>query len=289
MAREIVEIYDEMITGKNALQELNSLQPNVDSGQTFLSDLTSASKVAVWRTMYFVMAVGIWTVEKLFDDHVVWIENRAKELIVGNIDWYARIALEFQYGDALVFDGKEFNYPTFNPANQIVKLVSLNEIEETTYMKIAKLNGSGDPEELTNDELEAFKAYINKRKFAGTRFVFISREADLLRIQYRVYVDPLTMNLSGQLISDPSVKPVEDAINNYCKQLPFNGEFSITALTDKIQDAQGVVNPVYQSAQAKYGTNSFVAIGDYYQPNAGYLKIDPTYPLSVSITYLFAP
>jgi hypothetical protein len=285
MARTIIEIYDEMITAKVAMAELNALQPNIDSGQTFLDDLTSASKMAVWRTMFFVVAVGIWTVEKLFDAHVTRVENRAKELIVGNVDWYGRIALDFQYGDALVFDGKEYTYPTVNPANKIVKLVAINEIGDTLFMKVATTNGA-DPEALTTGQLNAFKAYIHQRKFAGTYFVFISREADLLRIQYRVYIDPLVLNLTGGLISNPSVKPVEDAINDYCKQLPFNGVFSVTALTDKIQHVEGVANPVFQSAQAKYGTNAFVSIGDYYQPNAGYLTVDPTFPLSVSITYL---
>lgn len=288
MARSILEIYDEMIAGKVALSELNSLQPNVDSGQTFLDDLTSTSKVAIWRCMFFVVAVGIWTVENLFDAHKVWIENRAKELIVGNVAWYAKIALEFQYGDALTFNGKEFVYPTVTPANQIVKLVSINQVDETLFMKIASLDGSNNPVELSAPELSAFEAYIHKRKFAGTKFTFISREADLLRIQYRVYVDPLIMNDSGELISSPGTKPVEDAINNYCKGLPFDGQFAVTDLTDIIQQATGVVNPVFQSAQAKYGTNPFVSVGDYYTPNAGHLKIDPSFPLSTSITYIYS-
>lgn len=289
MAREIIEIYDEMITAKVAMTQLNSLQPNVDSGQTFLNDLTSSSKVAVWRTMFFVMAVGIWTVEKLFDSHKVWIESRASELIVGNIDWYARIALEFQFGNALVFNGKEYTYPSPDPTNELVKLVSINQVDSDLFMKVAKLDGSGDPVELTQVELDAFKAYIHKRKFAGTDFIFISREADLLRIQYRVYIDPLIMNTNGELLSDTSIKPVEDAINSYCQSLPFDGLFSITALTDKIQASLGVVNPVFESAQAKYGTNPFVSIGDYYNPNAGYLKIDSLFDLTQSIVYQHAP
>lgn len=288
MARTILEIQDEMIAGKVAMSELNSLQPNIDSAQNFLDDLTSASKVAVWRTMFFVVSVGIWTLEKLLDAHKAWVEARALELIVGNVSWYARIALEFQYGDALVFDGKVFKYPTVNTSNQIVKLVAINEIEETLLIKVASLDGSNDPIELTVPEFTSFKAYMHKRKFAGTDLSFISRTADLLRIQYRVYIDPLVMNLSGELISNPSIKPVEVAINNYCKQLPFNGEFSVTQLTDKIQMAAGVVDPVYQTAQSQYGVNPFVSISDYYQPNAGYLKIDPSMPLSTSITYIYA-
>jgi hypothetical protein len=97
------------------------------------------------------------------------------------------------------------------------------------------------------------------------------------------------MNINGELISNPSIKPVEDAINNYCKSLPFNGVFSITELTDKIQASVGVVNPVFENASAQYGTNPFVVINDYYNPNAGYLTIDPTFTLADSIVYILQP
>lgn len=288
MARTILEIYDSMIAEKQTMSALNALQPNIDTGQTLLDDLTSASKVAAWRTMFFVMAVAIWTVEKLFDEHKDWIENRALELIVGTPTWYAQRALEFQYGDALVFINGKYQYATENLAIRLVKLVSVNEINGQVYMKIAKLDGT-DPVELSTPELDAFKEYMKKVKFAGVIVNSLSRPADLLRIQYHVYVDPLLMNINGELISNPSIKPVEDAINNYCKSLPFNGVFSITELTDKIQASVGVVNPVFENASAQYGTNPFVVINDYYNPNAGYLTIDPTFTLADSIVYILQP
>ena len=127
---------------------------------------------------------------------------------------------------------------------------------------------------------------MNKVKFAGVNIACISRDPDLLKVYFHVYVDPLVINSSGQLISNTAIKPVEDAINDYCKGLPFNGIFSITELTDKIQSATGVINPVFDSGAAKYGTNPYIALGDFYNPNAGYLKVDPGFPLSATITYL---
>ena len=103
MARTVQQIYDEMIAEKESMAVLNTLQPNTDSAQTLLSDLTSSSKVAVWRLIFFVMAVGIWTVEKLFDEHVIWIENRATEMIVGTAVWCRVQAMEYKQGESLSY------------------------------------------------------------------------------------------------------------------------------------------------------------------------------------------
>ncbi len=286
MARTILEIYDEMIAEKETMATLSFLQPNIDSGQTLLADLTSSSKVAVWRLMFFVMAVGIWSVEKLFDEHKAWINEKETQLLVANLPWYHKKALEFQYGDGLEFIDSVYKYPAVNEAAKLVKLVSVNEIGGQLLFKIAKLDGSNEPEPLTEPEIDAFKAYINFVKVAGVKIEAISRVPDLLRIQYRVYVDPLLINSNGELISNTAIKPVEDAINNYCKNLPFNGVFSVTQLTDQLQNAVGVVNPVFEAASAQYGTEPFTALGDYYNPNAGYLRVDPDFPLSASITYI---
>lgn len=288
MARTINEILDEMLLEKQTMSTLNALQPNIDNTQTLLADLTTASKVAVWRLMFFVIAVGIWMHEKRFDDHVAWIEQRALELIVGRAEWYHKKALEFQYGDALVLIDGEYKYAAVNESLKLVKLVSVNEIGGQLFMKVAKLDGAGDPEPLTTLELDAFTTYMQKIKFAGVIITCVSRVPDLLRVQYRVYVDPLLINANGELISNTSIKPIENAITDYCKGLPFNGVFSVTELTDKIQAVDGVVNPVYENASAQYGINPFVSLGDYYNPNAGYLTIDPAFPLSSSITYILA-
>lgn len=288
MARTIQQIYDEMIAEKQSMAALNTLEPNISSAQTLLTDLTSSSKVAIWRLMFFVMAVGIWTHEKLFDEHKDWINAKALQLIVANLPWYHTKALEFQYGDGLEFIDGVYKYPAVNEEARLVKLVSVNEIGGQLFFKIAKLDGSGEPEPLTDPEIDAFKAYINFVKVAGTKIEAISRVPDLLRIQYRVYVDPLLINANGELISNPSIKPVEQAINNYCKNLPFNGVFSITQLTDQLQQAVGVLNPVFEAASAQYGAEPFIALGDYYNPNAGYLRVDPDFPLTDSITYILS-
>lgn len=285
MARSIPVIYDELVGAKESHTELDGLQPNVDSSQNFLDDLTSTSKVAVWRSFLFCVAVGIWSLEKLMDVHKAWIELRAKELIVGTAAWYAKISLEFQYGDALVYADDVYKYAVINPANQIIKLVSVNEVGGQVLLKVAKHDAGGLPIPLTPTELTAFQNYIFKLKFAGVKVIVVSRIADLLKVFYTVYYDPLILSSTGELINSPGTFPVEDAINNYIKNLPFDGTFVVTQLTDKIQAALGVVNPVFSNASAKYGANPYVVLGPYYKPNGGYLSIDPAFTLNSTVTY----
>lgn len=285
MARTIKDIYDEMIAEKESNSMLTALQPNISSFQTLLSDLTTNSKVSVWRLIFFVTAVSIWSLEKLFDEHRKWIEKRAKEIHVGTTFWYAKKALEFQNGDGLIFNGTEFVYPQINESHRIIKLSSTTELTTSVVVKAAKLENDL-PTPLDPSEKDAFDLYMNKIKFAGITVFTISRVADLMKVYYHIYVDPMVINTNGELILDPSVKPVEDAINSYIKNLPFDGVFSTTALTDEIQAINGVLNPMLDSCEVKYGAKPYTPAGDYYTPNAGYLKIDDNNPLSGSITYL---
>lgn len=285
MARTILQIYDEMISEKETMIQLNALQPSMDSGQTLLNDLTSTSKVAVWRLIFFVVAVQVWTLEKLFDDHKAWIEQRALEIQTGTLSWYEKKAKEFQYGDSLQFIDDIYQYSPVNPANRVVHLASATEAGNLVVLKVAK-NVANNIEELSPLEITAFQAYLNKVRFAGTQIVLVSRPADLLKVYYKIYYDPLLLSPSGELLSTPGVYPVEEAINEYCKGLTFDGKLSITQLTDALQGVVGVVNPVFQNASAKYGSGVYAPIIDYYNPNAGYLKIDTAFPLNTTITYL---
>ena len=75
MARTILEILDDIITEKETHAELDNLQPKPDNSQTFLDDLTTTSKVAIWRLWAFTTAVAIFAHEKIFDSHKLEVEN----------------------------------------------------------------------------------------------------------------------------------------------------------------------------------------------------------------------
>lgn len=289
MARSVLEIYDEMMSEKQTMVGLNSLQPNIDSGQQLMADLTNAAKVAVWRLFYFVVAFQIRAVEVLFDDHKAWIEQRATEIVTGTLWWYRQQVLEWQYGDVLVFLNGKYQYNSIDESARIVKFATASDVAGSVLLKVAKDDGTGYPEELTTPELTALQQYMKKVKFAGTKISVVSRPADLMKIHYKVYYDPLVLSASGERLDSPGVFPVEDAIKDYCKNLPFDGVYSITECTDRIQSVEGVLNPVHQTTEVKYGANPYTTFVDYHKPNAGYAIIDPAHPLSVTITYLIQP
>lgn len=291
MSRTIGNIYNEMVLEKESMTTLNELQPSIDNSQTLLSDLSSGSKVAIWRLLFFVVAVGIWVHEVLFDKHKADIEKRANEIITGTPLWYREECFRFQYGDSIEWNGKQYIYLIHDTTKQIIKRAAVIEAtgpqgQIQVRIKVAKLDSADLPTPLTTAELTAFKEYIAKVKFAGTNIAIISRDADLLKISYDVTYDPLVINGNGELISDPSIKPVELAINNHIQNLPFNGILNLTSLTDAIQTAQGVIDPVLNNAEAKYGSLAYATINKNYNANAGHMKIDPAFPLATQLNYI---
>lgn len=291
MARLLTEIYNLFITEKETHAELDTLVPNPDTAQTFLDDLTSTSKVAIWRLWYFSTAVGIKAHEEVFDDHKAELEAFADTLIGGNARWLQQECFKFQLGDALVFNSTtlKFGYAVLDTAKQIIKRCAVIEIGGQVRIKVAKEDGGGNPVELTASELSAFDNYINNIKFAGTSTLVTSLPADQLRIFYDLHYDPSILASDGTLISDGVTKPVENAINNYVSNLPFNGILNLTELTDAVQAAQGVTDPVLTDAEARFGVNPFVDIDREYLADAGYMEVDPGTPLSSSITYIADP
>jgi hypothetical protein len=274
MARSIQTIYDEIIAEKNNNAALNGLQPNIDDSQTLLDDLNTTSKVAIWRLWAFVIAVAINIHENVWDLFRAEIETRAEEVPTGTPLWYHNEALKFQYGYSLEWSGTQYNYPTLDEVAQIVKLVAVVDAGFQVRIKAAKLDGSGNPEALSGAELSAFQGYILKIKFAGTATSITSGPADDLKVDYFIQYDPLLLAPDGSLLTDPSTFPVKDAINAYAEGLPFNGVLSLMALTDAVQQAQGVKDVTLNDAQAKFGALSYSSINKQYTPDAGYLLLD---------------
>lgn len=277
MARDLKAIYDAIATEKNAQAELNGLQPAIDTSQSLLTDITTGSKVAIWRLWAWITAVAIWAHEKQWDVFKASVDAVAASAVPGTPKWYRDQALKFQYGYQLQWLDNTFSYDTIDEAAKIIKRAAVIEAGGQVRVKVAKLSGS-NPVPLSSAELTAFTAYMKQIRFAGTNLAATSGNADLLKIGYTVYYDPL--------IAEATVKSaVEAAINSHISNLEFNGKLILTKLTDAIQEVTGVINPVLTLAQAKFGGNPYASIVNEYQSDAGYITIDPAFPLSTQITY----
>lgn len=275
MARSIQTIYDEIIAEKQSMAALTGLQPAIDDSQNLLADLTSTSKVAIWRLWAFLMAVALNIHENIFDLHKAEVEALGDTLITGTRQWYQSEAFRWQFGDSQAWNGVKFAYPTITPANQIIKFAAVQEGGGLVLIKVAKDDGSGNPAKLTAPELSAFSDFVEEVKFAGTVINKISDDADDIKLNYDVKVSPQILNdTTGEDVNNPGVFPVVDAINNYFKTLPFDGIIFLAKITDAIQAVEGVEDVTLNSADAKFGALSYAPITKEYNPNAGHAILD---------------
>ena len=295
MARTISTIYNQMITEKETFSNLNNLSPTaqINPAQSLLQDLTSMSKVAIWRLLFYVVAVSIW----IFENQ---IENIVNQAIPSTLPWWNKNIKAFQFGDSLVWNGQAYVYSKIDTNKQIVSQCAIIVSNGIFYIKVA--TGTTTLSPLENEQIAALEAYIDKVMPAGTSYLIISDVADILQLAYTVYIDTLKIYynstnpsdpLNGSLLTDSTVFPVNDSINNYIQFLDvndFNGKFFVAKLTDSIKSTDGVINVVANTVKATYGIISYSDIlattSQSYITHAGYLKIDPSYPLTTAITYL---
>jgi len=286
MARTITEIYNAMIAEKETMATLAGLQPDPDTFQTFLDDLTTSSKVAMWRLIFYVVAFALFIHETLWDIKLIELEDAAAKAIPGTERWWYEQCLIFQYGDALSWVEGKYQYVPVDFTARIILSAAAIGVGGAVQLKVAKDNGSGVPTPMTAPEVSSFEAYVDQIKPAGTITTVISETADLLHLAYDIYYDPLLLNPDGSLITDAASFPVEDAINNYIRDLQFNGYLYLSVLDDSIQAATGVKDFERNTAEAKYGVLAYSAIDVKYNANAGHMAIDPVYPLSAALNYI---
>jgi hypothetical protein len=258
---------------------LSQLSPNNDNLTLFKAALNSGSKVAIWRLYCYLIAVAHYTHELLWDFFKAEIQTIVANAPTGTLPWYRLRILEFQFGDSLDFINEKYQYPTIDPTKKVVKLCAVEDRPDgVVIIKVADLDGSLLPTPFTAPQKASLEGYISKIRFAGTKFLVVSTAPDLLKLIGTIYYDPIH-DLTQVTLN------VEAAITTYLNNLPFNGVFKITSLIDAVQAVTGVVDFTIGTIQGKYGAVPYVTINRTYTAQAGYLKIDPAFPLSTNLTY----
>lgn len=226
-----------------------------EAGSTFDSVFSAVSLESIW---FSIVAAAIYVLETFFDAFKEDVDAKIAEAVVASIPWYHKISLEFQYGDSLVFDEKTqgFVYPVIDESKQIVKFAACRDLGGQVYVLASKDNGSGSPAALSSDELSAFDAYLRQRKPAGVLLQTASFSPDQVRVNVTVQYNPQILLPDGQLIAEPGVYPVEDAINNYLHGIVYGGSLNKTKLVDAIQGAAGVVDVVLGEVSVKTASES---------------------------------
>lgn len=243
------------------------------------------SLVSFENTIFEIFAIVLFLFEKIFDQHKKEVAEALSEQKPHTARWYRNMALAFQYGFDLIPDTDKFNNTDKTEDeienSKIVKYsaVTESETESRLIVKIATEQG-GELQPISVGQKASFEAYMNEIKDAGVKITTINYLPDILKLQMKIYINPLVLNSNGSLIQEPSNFPVEKAIKEYLKQLPFNGELVLAHLVDALQKVEGVRIPHIILAESKWidaGVNdygNFQPIEVKQLPISGYYKIE---------------
>jgi hypothetical protein len=278
MARDLAYWYNAIATDKQTRSTLDSLAPNPDTYNTFLADMSS-SKVADWRLWTFIVAFMSWTLDKFFDFFKADVTAIANAAIAPTGVWFVDRVKKFQYGDTLVFANNTVGYAVVDETKQIVKRVSVSENSNgTASIKAAKLV-SNVVTPLSAPELTALQAFVTKIQPPGLSITVASDSTDLAKLYINIYYNPL------YVLADLTIA-VEAAINNYLANISFDGKVELSRLVDAIQAVSGVVDVQVTDAQAKSSSGSYLPFTRVYSTKAGYIQVDPAFPLSTTLTFI---
>lgn len=271
MARTINEIQQQMLDKKSTTSELSALEVLTTVEKNSIEDLTSTSKVAVWRLFIYIISYAIFTFENILDVFKDLIEKLIKENTPHNEFWYKSKAYKFQYGDNLI-DNDE--YAVIDESKQIIKQVAIVEGDRKIIIKVATLDGDQLVKIDDINKINAFSEFMNKIKDAGTVLEIINEDADKLRVQLEFYYDALVIDADGKEINT-GVAVVELAIKQYLNSIEFNGEFDVNKMNDYIQQAVGYKSLKVNYVGFKAGIAvSYMPINRAYTPLSGYMNLE---------------
>lgn len=277
MARTITEIYEIMLAEKAA--------------QSALDGLTSTSITATWRLLFYIVAVCIWALEKLYDLFKLEVNEIIATKNPHQARWYVEMAKKFQYGYTPVAEKDYYDNTGIDPALVLAsQIIAYAALVETPFirLKVAKKVGA-DLAPLSGPELAAFVAWVLRFKDAGVKLktsTITSTDPDNLKLTLRIKYNPLVLNSAGERLDATTLTPVKDGIKAYLANKSsedFNGLFSAQKLIDAIQAIDGVMDLSVDSMQKKYGALPFTTVDIDFVPDSGYLIIDDA---DLDITYI---
>lgn len=237
------------------------------------------SAVSLENIIFDDVATALWVNQQLFEQHKTDISAILNEQMSGTANWYAWKAKQFQFGQELVFETDYYDNTGLTSeqisSRQVVKYAAAVESLDKSilYLKIAtESNGNRQP--LSAAQLTAFKNYLNAFQYAGVRIVVINDQPDHMKLTIDIYYNPQVLDETGKRLDGNANTPVQDAIRNYLKNLPFNGMYTNQALVDTLQTMDGVDISEIKFAASRYGVyTEFTEINAREIAHAGYYQI----------------
>lgn len=280
----IREIYDDLINEATTMPELSGLMPSGTASdyasQSLIEQLSSSSKVAIWRLILWVVAVYAYAIEQLMADHTASVTAAAEAAIPGNDAWLCAEAKRFELGNSsiAVTAAKKVVYVVPQPSSKIITYAAVSRLRGRALLKVAK--GTTSPVPLDNAELVSFSTWMNHVRFAGTQLAIISLPADQLKFTGTVYYNglaPLAVVKAAVL----------EKLSAYLMAMPFDGFLSLELLTDVIQSVPEVKDLTVNWFARRHdlGYSAIPVSGKGYATAAGYAVFDVVSLDSSDITW----
>lgn len=280
MARTKTQIKAEITTPFMANESL-AVRYGFAPGASFDAEF---SLVSLENILFEIVALAIFIHELFFDQHAKEVDERLANEKSGTLPWYRTMALRFQYGFDLLDDKDVFDNGTATleqiENSKIIKYSAVNEAQDNSRV-IIKIAGetNGELSDFENaQQVEAIENYFKRIKIAGTKVTIINYKADQLYLTMQIKRDALVLTETGMSKLNGNY-PVIEALQDFMKELDFNGELKLSALVDKIQAVPGVLDATLLSAQSAwidaniggYGTPQPIFISKIAE--SGYFKI----------------
>lgn len=229
------------------------------------------SKVSLESILFYVVAVSVWTLEKLFDRHRQECEDLINELKPHTLRWYANKAKAFQFGKSLIPDTDQYDNTGLTDEQireqQVVKYSAVTEKAAIVYVKVAT-GSEGARTPLSPEQETALAAYFLEVKDAGVKLKIVNEPADEFNIDIDVYYDPQVFD-AGLNRLDGRGRTIHDTIASFVENLPFNGEYRNSALVNALTELDGVV-----LVELKQASINGQPINAKRVPESGYFRVD---------------
>lgn len=272
------EIYNEMAAATGWETELDSLTGKGDTATQYKADLSNQSIVGRNRLMMRLVSYAMYAQRVLWDIFRTEVKELALDGHYGTARWFVAKALEFQFGDNLVFTPKDAFYNPVNTSNRIVAQAACVELGYTVVVKAARLV-SGSLVALTDNQRIALQDYFDELRPPIVVQVR-SAESDKVRMKATVVTDA---KIGTSTISNN----VQQAINNYFGKLQFNGALRLTDLRQAILSVPGVIDLVIGSLEVRSNASAtWTLVNRVHVTFAGYAAVDSAFPLSSTLSFV---
>lgn len=275
MARTVEEIKKDMTAEFMKMEAVKS-RYGLDGSKSFADCFSMAS---LENIIFYVFAVAVWALEKLFDLHRADVDARIEQLEPHTLRWYVSKAKAYMQGQKLVTDCDYYDTEGMTEqdiaAAKVVKYAVATESNTVVYIKVAR-EVDGNPAELTAGQLEGLTSYMNEIKDAGVSVQLRNEPADQMRISLLIYYDPTLLIIDANGNGSQNGKdPVRETTKQVIENLPFNGMFRKSDLMAALQALPCVEVADIKSVKVKPRNGAeWQTVEGYDRPYSGYYSID---------------